>query len=1049
MSIPSETIALPVTKGLDVSTDARLVNPPGLLEAENTQFSGGGAKKRIGHTSLKVRGEHGIVFDESESVWIFGLGIIQDEARPAGEEDVSFWHSGNPAAGALHGVFSRDNETVAWDGSRLYSYLPSQLESQAQYSADVEGEAVMPSLRATPMAKYSEHQGLSEMADTGAVRIVTWINEDPTAATIKYALYDSVTSALISRGTFAVNAATYARAFTLGDWLHVAVLDNDDGRVKLFSINSSEPNNVTYRSYGDAYHFDLFKVSETEAVLARTNAEGIRITWISTVGTGSAARTPIQYSPAASTPDGIIAVAVGVLNDVAVAWYDSALTRWSVAVFNPNSTLRDEYLFPSTLSDTPLRVTLAPHFTHTSELESIWEMFWDDGLKIVGQRVWIASGSITLGVERPRYNQVLASRAFYVGDRVFFWAGFPSAIQATWLLLDEGLKPVGHMDFGVADIPNTTGRLAGINFTSQYDIQCALNYKIRVAPKDPTIATGSIYTESSIKGVYLDFLPTLSTAQAGRATYVAGAQLWSYDGQEITEAGFHIGPEPTLSQTTGGALTVEGTYSYRVDLCYRNAQNEEIRSLSILTESLVLTPENQTIVLSIPTLPTRRENAYLLIFRNAMESGTPLTEWWLLNSRDPADADFLPHDLTTDFITYTDTGAVDDTEIQVRELHPATDTYLQPIAAPACEIITSGRDRLWVAGGELPAGLVAPSRLFDSGEIPSFNAYLAIQVDRSIQPVTALGFVGEIAAVFREGSVHLIDSDGPDNVANGFWNPPRFVLSDTGAVSQASIARISQGLLFQSRAGIRLLGPGGGLTAIGLDIDKQIKDFEVVGTLVNQGLQEVRFYGATGAYVFNYAYGTWAHWTCGGVGVAASSSGAVLARSDGHLWIETPGLYTDGERTYTHRIRTAWLHGGNIGDFQRVRRVGALGRYADLEHPTHTLRLEVFYDEREFWEDRIEWTYPDTTTNQDTWGAGDWGDGVWGDTTATISNLEDLTWEWDVMPAKQKCSVFSVALEDVNTDGPGFELSAFTFELARKTGLDRTVARDGSGTYRS
>jgi hypothetical protein len=1045
MSIPSDTIALPIVKGLDVNTDARLVNPPALLEAVNTRISGGGAKKRKGHTSLLVRGEGEVPLADSDATWVFGLGITETALRGVGEEDESYWRAANPKVGALHGVFTRDNETVTWDGSRLFSYLPSQLESQSQTAAEPEGEAVLPSLRAVPLAKYNEHQGRAEMADNGAVRVVTWINED---SDLRYALYDSVSSVLITQGSLSVTTARYSRTFSLGDWLHIAVLDDGDGRLKLFSINSTEPYSVTYRSYGDASHFDLFKVSETEAVVASTSSLGIKVTWISAVGAGSPTRAPILHVPPGGTTATLVAVAVGPYNDIAIAWRASGSGTVKLALYNANGVLVDQGA--STWSDVTysnaLRFTLAPHFSQTSGAKTIWELFLDQGHDISAQRFWLAGSTLTLGSLRTRYGQILASRAFYIGDRVFFWSAFPSTLQATWLLLDEGLKPVGHMDFGVAAYEQLDGRVAGVNFTSQYEIQCALNYKLRVAPKDSTLATSGIYTEASIKGVYLDFLPTLATAQAGRTTYIAGAQLWSYDGQELTEAGFHVGPEPTLTQGAGGTLTALGTYSYRVDLCYRNAQNEEIRSLSILSESVELTGGNQKINLIIPTLPTRRDNAYFLVYRNAMSSGTPLTEWWLLNSRDPADASFLLNDLSVSSVSYLDDGSVDDTEIQTRELHPATDTYLQPIAAPACEVIASGRDRLWVSGGELPPGVVAPSRLFDPMEVPSFNAYLNIQVDRAVQPITAIGFVGEVAVFFRESSTHMLDSDGPDNVAQGFWNPPRLALSDTGAVSQASVARISAGLVFQSTAGIRLLGPGGSLSPIGTEVDNELRDFEIVGALVNEREQEVRFYGTASTYVFNYLYNSWSYWTCGGVGVAHSGS-TVLARSDGHLWIEDD-VWRDGDATYTHRIRTGWLHAGNLGDFQRVRWVGGLGRYADLDNPAHTLRVEIFYDERAFWEERIEWA-PMDTSNQDTWGAATWGDGIWGDTGATIDNLDDLTWEWDRRPSRQKCSVFSLALEDVNTDGPGFELSAFTFDLARKSGLDRTQDRGGSGTYRS
>lgn len=1059
MPIPSDTIALPITKGLDATTDARLVNPPSLLEAENTQFAGGGAKKRRGHTSLLVRGEGEVLPEQSETTWIFGAGLLDANSytRPSGEYDTSYWCSANPGAGKIHGVLARDNETVAWDGFRFFSYLPSQLTSQTQPAAEVEGEAILPSLTATAIAKYNENQKKCELADTGEVKLVAWVNEDSEA---RYAIYDSTTGSLIAQGTLAVTTASFLRVFSLGVWLHVMVLDADDNKCKLFSINSSEPNDITFRSYGDATHFDLWKVSDTEVVLARVDAGVLRVSWISTLGSGSPTRTPFAYTPGVATTPELVSIAHSRSEDIGLAWVSG--NDIGVAVFDTTMLLEESLLASDYYGDTTdsLRISIAPHYTLTDgNMSTIWEVFADNGSTIKATRVWIDSGAIVLGTTRTRYNLILASRAFRVGDRVFFWGASTSALQSTWFLLDEEIKPVGHMDFGVADSAGYTGYLTGINFSGTegyegYEFHCALSYKLRVAPKDSALATSGIYTEASPKAVYLDFLPSLSVAQAGRASYIAGAQLWSYDGQEVTEAGFHLGPEPELAQSPGGALTSEGTYSYRVDLCYRNAQNEEIRSLSLLTESLVLTPGNQTITLTIPTVLTRRENAYFLIYRNAMSSGTPLTTWWLLNSRDPANADYLTNNLGVNQVIFTDDGDVDDTEIQTRELHPATDTYLQPIAAPACTVITSGRDRLWLAGGELAPGVVAPSRLFDPGEIPSFNAYLNIQVDRSVQPITALGFTGEVAVIFRESATHLLDSDGPDNVANGLWNPPRLAHSDVGAVSQASVARISAGLLFQSRAGVRLIQPGGSLLPggnlqyFGQEVDEALRDFEVVGTLVNEADQEVRFYGASGVYVFNYLYGTWARWTCGGVGVAKSASGAILAREDGHLWIETPGVWKDGDATYTHRIRTSWLHAGNLGDFQRVRWVGGLGRFADLDSPAHTLRLEIFYDEREFWEERIEWE-PLDTANSDTWGSATWGAGIWGDTGATIENLDDLTWEWERRPSRQKCSVFSVALEDVNTDGPGFELSAFTFSLARKSGLDRTADRGGTGTYRS
>lgn len=1067
MPIPSETIALPIVKGLDVQTDARLLQAPSLLEAENTQFSGGGAKKRRGHTSLRVRTEDPVVPEYTSGGilapgqlpldWYYGLGY-GTSVRGTGEEDERAWTFPQPEVKKLRGVANRDNETVVWDGFRLLSYLPSQITSQAPMSAEVQGQAVMPSLRATPFAKFSEVQTQPEFADNGVTKIFAWIS----GTSVKYAIYDSSSDALIAKGTLAVTTGDYIRCFTLGNWMHIAARDNDDDRVKLFSISSSEPNSIVYRSYGDATHFDIWKVSDSEALLARSNADGFNVTWIGTTGSGSPSRAHFQYTPTVTAAGAQTLISVGyTAAEIGVAWYNGSNTI-GYATFNTSGVMQRESSFSAS---GVVRLTLSPKLAQITMGYQPWDVFWDNGVNLYTQRFWRigtagVSTDVGTGTLRTRFRMRLASRAWRVGDRTFIWAGYNSTLQSTWFLLDEGLLPVGKLNFAVADVSGlgSNGRLVGINFKSGEDYDSdtprthlALSYKLRVAPNDNNQTSVGIYTEPTPQAVELDFLPRLRAAQAGRALYIAGAQLWSYDGQEVVEAGFHLGPEVSLAAGVGGTLDTAGIYSYRVDLCYRNAQNEEVRSLSILTNSLDLAGVNSKITLTIPTILTRRSGTYFLIYRNAMSSGVPLVNWWLLNSRDPSSASFLANDLSVTSVTYIDTGAVSDTDIQTRELHPASDTYVQPISAPACEIIAAGRDRLWVAGGELPPGKVAPSRLFEVGETPGFNAYLEFQVDRSSERVSAIGFIGEVGVFFRKNSTYLLDSDGPDNNASGYWNPVRLALADTGAVSQDSVVRTSQGLIFQSPAGFRLVGPGGALSPIGLDIDAEAKDFTVVGSFLVEKDQEARFYGSSGdgTYTFNYLYNTWAHWSCSGVGVSRGPDGlALLAREDGELWIETDDTYTDAGTPYIHRIRTSWLHGGNVGDFQRVRRIGGLGRFGSLDTPSHILRLEIFYDEREFWEERVEWEMPDSTVNGDTWGTSTWGEGVWGDNSATISNLEDLTWEWVRRPARQKCSVFSIALEDVNTDGPGFILSAFTLELARKSGLNRTPERTGTGTNR-
>ena len=276
--------------------------------------------------------------------------------------------------------------------------------------------------------------------------------------------------------------------------------------------------------------------------------------------------------------------------------------------------------------------------------------------------------------------------------------------------------------------------------------------------------------------------------------------------------------------------------------------------------------------------------------------------------------------------------------------------------------------------------LTVPSASW-SRETPSFNPVLAVAVDRSIEPITAIGFFGESRIYFRRTQSYVHEGDGPDNSSSTSWTTPRLAYSDVGAVGPEGLALISRGLLFQSPAGIRLIGPGGALQPIGVPTDSIAKDLSLCGTLVSGPDQEVRFYAKQGdTLVYNYQYDCWSTWRLTAAGVARDPDTglALLANPRGKFWTETEGVYLDGGSAYNHRVRFAWLRRGDLMDFQRVRRIGALGSCNPEE--AHQVRAEVFYDEREFAEEWFAWDYPDDSQNTTSFGDASFGDGAFGDT---------------------------------------------------------------------
>lgn len=497
-------------------------------------------------------------------------------------------------------------------------------------------------------------------------------------------------------------------------------------------------------------------------------------------------------------------------------------------------------------------------------------------------------------------------------------------------------------------------------------------------------------------------------------------------------------------------------YTYRVDLCHRNAQNEEVRSHSFYSDALTVTLPG-TVTLTIKTCITRRTDSYFLIFRNE-DIGT---NWFLVNSRDPSSADFRLNDLSQAEVTFTDSFAIDDTELIALEAHPGNGiTYLDQFASRACEIIAAGADRLWVAGGELDPGVLMPSRLFEVGEAPAFNDFIQLRTDRGAEPITGIGFVGELIVPFHRNAIYLVDGEGPDNSANGAWPPARLAYSDLGAQGPESIAVIARGLIFQSPAGIRLISANGSLIAtngqienIGGPVDAVAEDMEIAGVVVFPVEQEVRFYARSGStLVFNYEFDSWSTWrlACAGAVRNFATGLGILAMGDGRVWEETEGETLDDGATFRHRIRFAWVRANGIMDFQAVRRIGGLGE-CDPEE-AHRVRVEVFYNEREHAGEFFEWDYPEDSSPA-SWATDEFGDltfgsGTFGDMDADQAHHQsrDSVWSWKRRVARRKCSVISVAIDDNYTNGAGFILTALALELGIKPGMDRVPNRGGTYT---
>jgi hypothetical protein len=1045
---PDETmqwraVELPFEAGVDLRQPSRLVQAPSLVKAENVRFDTlrRGLRRRRGHKRVLVRSDRRLDLDQATGSYLFGAGVTGDSVHTLNA-------SPGPDAGRLFGMAKRDSEVLAWDGWRLFSY-PSSADFGAGFQAT--RPAVMPHATTYPVGKKSGvNQTVADLAITDVLTVIAWVSG---TSEVLVNVYDTATKApyLLEHALSLGGTAACVRTVPCGEWVHIFVsYGTGSGSLEHWKIHRSRPSTVTSAGVvGDCnVWFDAKKLSDTRFLL------GYRLTdsSVNMVEFDQTGATRFAFTPLDGVTQNAERVAVAkhpVTNQYALLWQDDGTEDVKLSVYNALGADAQDSSVVSLTDCTNIAIE-AQYRVNLSE--GLWALFVADtaGGGTYNVRSYQAHGTTSTQTAK-RYWAKLASNPWRVGDAVFVnLVNITTGIelQTSYFMCDTDLKPVGRLEYGTAYVPTY---LPGVYADYGEDARntakhhTVLRYRVRVdSPNNDQ------FDEVSLKAARYDFLPKLRSAQHGRCVYFAGAQLHSYDGREVVEAGMHMFPEHIVVTGTGTGLT--GTYDYKVRWAYKNAQGEEVVSAELATSQVVLA--NQSAQLVIPTLGfTRRSGVYLLVYRREATG----VLYYLVSSRDPADSGvtpsssarmYLANDPTAATVTFTD--KLSDANLISKEYDTVGNTgELEIFSPPASTVLAFGRDRLWLAGGELPPGDILPSKTFKSGFGPQFNQFLQTSVDRSAFPVTSIGFMGNSTVVFKEARVYAFEADGPNNLGQGSFDPPRVIVTDTGSVSFDATFLSTDGLWYQSSGGLTLLAINYLVDSPGEPVQPEAVDADFVGVVMIEHDQELRFYRSDGpALVWNTERHAWTTWTgleC--VGAVQGPSGLmVLGRADGTLLVETEGLWTDGGLGYTGTIKTATLSGGIQEGWQRVRRFALLG---DIRGD-HTLTVSAFFDEKDFPEDQFTWD-PADDLNSDTWGAGSWGAGIWGDTTAdtrlsTVVDPKNRNYAVRRRLSRQKCSRIQFEITDggCRTEGPAF--SALALELGARGGLSRLPWRGGSSS---
>jgi hypothetical protein len=446
------------------------------------------------------------------------------------------------------------------------------------------------------------------------------------------------------------------------------------------------------------------------------------------------------------------------------------------------------------------------------------------------------------------------------------------------------------------------------------------------------------------------------SASINGGLYTVGGVVQSYDRKQYVEHGFLVYPEGIIPtpQGSGGSLSA-GEYFYIAT--YEWVDNNGNRQVSNVSPAVSCTcVGSDSVVVSVPTLRlTRKSNVQIHLYRTAA-NGLELNR--VTSYTAP-----VFNDPTLDVILITDT---------VSDAYAAASgaLYTQPLlltsvpvipndAPPACSIIESYGDRLWLAGLDNPYQLWYSQQTI-LGAPAQFSSLLTINMDADGGGITGLKRMDQELVIFKSNAIFYLTGQGPDATGqNSDYNDPVQVpTGGVGCTNAASIVLTPDGIMFDSGQGIYLLNRSLSISYIGAPVEAIYSTIGIIQSADLQPPQWVIFVTTSGtSLVFDVLYGQWSTFTNqesvdGDVWIGDDAN-HVFVNADGQVF-EQQAAFTDDGVPIVTSFTTAWLdpraagasaraagaYGSGIQGYFRFYHLYLLGTY----YGAHTLNVGVEFD---------------------------------------------------------------------------------------------------------
>lgn len=1009
MTLAKQTVPVVLGLGVNQKIDPKLMSGS-LLSLENASMTRTGEiRKRNGFESL-------------------GKGVL----------------GGNDLASGLK-LATYNNELLLIDRRNLYSY-----GAQATTWSN-KGSCPTTSVATTNVVANSYEQLSPDMCFSRNTTTYAW--EDSRGG-VRAMVVDQTSGSRLIQDVQISTTGTRPRCFAVGQYHFVFYVESGSLLCRRVDVASpvafGNANIISAAVKSATPHFDVCLVGTSRMVVAYRNAsDQLEMAYVLLTGLvgGLSEGVPAPTAFPSIDPSTSIALVSGVRanqrDTMHVIWYSSTDGVQTVGVYSDFSVYKSLLTLDSNVSAAVRNVT---GIAYTSDLtgQSRLDVFWDRS----------AAASINYFIERANLDVTtntapassvfqrsagLASKAYRSDQatRVLVSYASTEGLQDTYFSLSDasqlfaegwgynwgsnwgGYSTVGNRAIIQAKALSTvagghtsrTSCLPGVWVLDGSEVSIAGLRKTRIVADNV-----SVFTLKGLNQIRINHQAASVgvPAQLGQNLHIPGGFLKMYDGESVTEHGYHLYPE-SVTSTTGTAGSVgNGTYQHVVVWEWVDAKGQIHRSAPSLPVNTTLAGSDDEIVLTIPTLrytaktaPGRSE-----VIASVYRTTSGGTVFYKVSS----DAAPLYNDPLSDTVSFNDTLA--DASIGSRPLLYTTGGTLENTPVSACDVVVAFKNRLFAAGLEQESD-IRFSKEFVRDEGVAFSEALNVAANSGGGGVKALAVLDEKLVIFKQAQIFILTGDGPtDTGAQNDFLVPQQVSSDVGCTEPESVVVTPKGVMFKSEKGIYLLDRALALTYVG-DRVQDFNSLDVSAAVLVPDVNQVRFSTREGTtLVHDYYWDAWYTHTRQELVSAAGWLGSfVTAKSDGTVLKEVEGSYSDNGVPIKTRIETSWVSTGGLQGYQRLYKLLLLGEYVG----EHTLKATLSYDFEPFSRESFT-VVPSAVVTGASYGSSS----PYGNNEATYGAGSGL-YQFELKPARQKCQSFKIVIEDLFPDSEGtgaFSLSS-------------------------